>query len=148
MRGLDRLNYLLRLILSANGHRVGALKWQDMQAQIQYGGVIGAAKDLTLKDDRTFLSDFAHRIQMLTAAANQQRWEKMQSKFKQMDTEWQAQQGRNRLVSSCKITSPDPNDKNNRAAVDHYLLRILRLRFRYLIRRASMRWPPSQLKAA
>lgn len=86
---------------------------------------------------------------LLGFAANQQRWEKMQSKFKQMDTEWQAQQGRNRLVSSLQNNFPlDPNDKSNQQPWTITLLRILRLRFRYLIRRASMRWPPSQLKAA
>ena len=87
-----------------------------MQAQIQYGGVIGAAKDLTQKDDKTFLNVYVHRIQTLPGfAANQQRWEKMQAKFKEMDREWEIQQGRNRFVSSMQNNFPlDPNDKTIR----------------------------------
>ncbi|WP_316419357.1 hypothetical protein [Klebsiella pneumoniae] len=108
--------------IRANGPRVGALKWQDMQAQIQYGGVIGAAKDLTPEGRQDILERLRPQDPNAPGfAANQQRWEKMQSKFKQMDTEWQAQQGRNRLVSSLQNNFPlDPNDKNNQAAVDHY----------------------------
>ncbi|WEJ92425.1 MAG: hypothetical protein P0Y63_16180 [Klebsiella huaxiensis] len=108
--------------IRANGPRIGAMKWQDMQAQIQYGGVIGAAKDLTPEGRQDILERLRPQDPNAPGfAANQQRWEKMQGKFKQMDTEWQEQQGRNRLVSSMQNNFPlDPNDKNNQAAVDRY----------------------------
>ncbi|HDG9775831.1 TPA: hypothetical protein PGG59_004222 [Raoultella planticola] len=108
--------------IRANGPRVGAMKWQDMQAQIQYGGVIGAAKDLTPEGRQDILERLRPQDPSAPGfAANQQRWEKMQGKFKQMDTEWQEQQGRNRFVSSLQNNFPlDPNDKNNQAAVDRY----------------------------
>ncbi|MBW5930447.1 hypothetical protein CFM96_17585 [Klebsiella michiganensis] len=108
--------------ISRFGPRVGAMKWQDMQAQIQYGGVIGAAKDLTPEGRQDILERLRPQDPNAPGfASNQQRWEKMQGKFKQMDTEWQAQQGRNRLVSSMQNNFPlDPNDKNNQAAVDRY----------------------------
>lgn len=78
-----------------------------MQAQIQYGGVIGAAKDLTPEGRQDILERLRPQDPNAPGfAANQQRWEKMQSKFKQMDTEWQAQQGRNRLVSSLQNNFP------------------------------------------
>ena len=98
------------------------MKWQDMQAQIQYGGVIGAAKDLTPEGRQDILERLRPQDPDAPGfAANQQRWEKMQGKFKQMDTEWQEQQGRNRFVLSMQNNFPlDPNDKNNQAAVDRY----------------------------
>lgn len=108
--------------IRANGPRIGAMKWQEMQAQIQYGGVIGAAKDLTPEGRQDILERLRPQDPDAPGfAANQQRWEKMQGKFKQMDTEWQEQQGRNRFVLSMQNNFPlDPNDKNNQAAVDRY----------------------------
>ncbi|MCN7277766.1 hypothetical protein MLI18_000005, partial [Escherichia coli] len=106
----------------ANGPRIGAMKWKDMQAQIQYGGVIGAAKDLTPEGRQDILERLRPQDPNAPGfAANQQRWEKMQAKFKEMDREWEIQQGRNRFVSSMQNNFPlDPNDKNNQAAVDRY----------------------------
>ncbi|EEG8105013.1 hypothetical protein ODB14_004004 [Salmonella enterica] len=108
--------------IRANGPRIGAMKWQEMQAQIQYGGVIGAAKDLTPEGRQDILERLRPQDPDAPGfAANQQRWEKMQGKFKEMDKEWEIQQGRNRFVSSMQNNFPlDPNDKNNQAAVDRY----------------------------
>ncbi|WP_202209329.1 hypothetical protein [Escherichia coli] len=108
--------------IRANGPRIGAMKWKDMQAQIQYGGVIGAAKDLTPEGRQDILERLRPQDPNAPGfAANQQRWEKMQAKFKEMDREWEIQQGRNRFVSSMQNNFPlDPNDKNNQAAVDRY----------------------------
>lgn len=108
--------------IRANGPRIGSMKWQDMQAQIQYGGVIGAAKDLTPEGRQDILERLRPQDPNVPGYdANKQRWEKMQSKFKEMDKEWELQQGRNRFVSSMQNNFPlDPNDKNNQAAVDRY----------------------------
>ncbi len=119
--------------IRANGPRIGAMKWKDMRAQIQYGGVIGAAKDLTQKDDKTFLNVYVHRIQTHHGfAANQQRWEKMQAKFKEMDKEWEIQQGRNRFVSSMQNNPAGPERQNNQAAVDRYFAQDIAPSFSYI----------------
>ena len=54
-----------------------------MQAQIQYGGVIGAIKTLTPEGRQDILERLRPQDPNAPGfAANQQRWEKMQAKFK------------------------------------------------------------------
>lgn len=108
--------------LQAYGPMKGAKQWQDMQDQVRYGAVIGAAKDMTPSARQDLLQRLRpNDPDAVNFAANQQRWDKMQSKFKQLDAEWEKGQGVNRFTSSLQNNFPlDPNDKNNQAAADHY----------------------------
>lgn len=108
--------------IQAYGPLKGIKQWQDMQDQVKYGSVIGAAKDMSPSGRQ----DVLERLRPSDPnepnfAANQQRWDKMQSKFKQLDVEWEKGQGVSRFTSSLQNNFPlDPNDKNNQAAADHY----------------------------
>lgn len=109
-------------LINAYGPAKGLRQWQDLQDQQSYGGVIGAAKDMSPAGRQ----DLLERLRPSDPnapnfAANQQRWDKMQAKFKQLDTEWEKNQGSSRFESSLQNNFPlDPNDKNNQAAADHY----------------------------
>lgn len=109
-------------LINAYGPAKGLRQWQDLQDQQSYGGVIGAAKDMSPAGRQ----DLLERLRPMDPnapnfAANQQRWDKMQAKFKQLDTEWEKNQGSSRFESSLQNNFPlDPNDKNNQAAADHY----------------------------
>ncbi|CAI1026147.1 Uncharacterised protein [Serratia ficaria] len=109
-------------LINAYGPVKGLRQWQDLQDQQSYGGVIGAAKDMSPAGRQ----DLLERLRPSDPnapnfAANQQRWDKMQAKFKQLDTEWEKNQGSSRFESSLQNNFPlDPNDKNNQAAADHY----------------------------
>ncbi|KFB89628.1 hypothetical protein CR62_16725 [Serratia grimesii] len=109
-------------LINAYGPVKGLRQWQDLQDQQSYGGVIGAAKDMSPAGRQ----DLLERLRPSDPnapnfAANQQRWDKMQAKFKQLDTAWEKNQGSNRFESSLQNNFPlDPNDKNNQAAADHY----------------------------
>ncbi|HID9280210.1 TPA: hypothetical protein ACXIZC_002786 [Serratia marcescens] len=109
-------------LINAYGPAKGLRQWQDLQDQKSYGGVIGAAKDMSPAGRQ----DLLERLRPSDPnapnfAANQQRWDKMQAKFKQLDTEWEKNQGSSRFESSLQNNFPlDPNDKNNQAAADHY----------------------------
>ncbi|MEG7424427.1 hypothetical protein V6E20_10805 [Serratia marcescens] len=109
-------------LINAYGPAKGLRQWQDLQDQQSYGGVIGAAKDMSPAGRQ----DLLERLRPSDPnapnfAANQQRWDKMQAKFKQLDAEWEKNQGSSRFESSLQNNFPlDPNDKNNQAAADHY----------------------------
>ncbi|CAI1022737.1 hypothetical protein [Serratia proteamaculans] len=109
-------------LINAYGPAKGLRQWQDLQDQQSYGGVIGAAKDMSPAGRQ----DLLERLRPSDPnapnfAANQQRWDKMQAKFKQLDTEWEKNQGSSRFESSLQNNFPlDPTDKNNQAAADHY----------------------------
>ncbi|EMM3172389.1 hypothetical protein RKE85_003244 [Serratia marcescens] len=109
-------------LINAYGPAKGMRQWQDLQDQQSYGGVIGAAKSMS----PTARQDLLERLRPTDPnasnfAANQQRWDKMQAKFKQLDAEWEKNQGSARFSSSLQNNFPlDPNDKNNQAAADHY----------------------------
>ncbi|MEG7366325.1 hypothetical protein V6E14_00660 [Serratia marcescens] len=109
-------------LINAYGPAKGLRQWQDLQDQQSYGGVIGAAKDMSPAGRQ----DLLERLRPSDPnapnfAANQQRWDKMQAKFKQLDAEWEKNQGSSRFDSSLQNNFPlDPNDKNNQAAADHY----------------------------
>ncbi|CVA10153.1 hypothetical protein [Serratia marcescens] len=109
-------------LINAYGPAKGMRQWQDLQDQQSYGGVIGAAKSMT----PAARQDLLERLRPTDPnasnfAANQQRWDKMQAKFKQLDAEWEKNQGSARFSSSLQNNFPlDPNDKNNQAAADHY----------------------------
>ncbi|MFV1476130.1 hypothetical protein [Serratia marcescens] len=109
-------------LINAYGPAKGMRQWQDLQDQQSYGGVIGAAKSMS----PAARQDLLERLRPTDPnasnfAANQQRWEKMQAKFKQLDAEWEKNQGSARFSSSLQNNFPlDPNDKNNQAAADHY----------------------------
>jgi hypothetical protein len=109
-------------LINAYGPAKGLRQWQDLQDQQSYGGVIGAAKEMSPAGRQ----DLLERLRPSDPnapnfAANQQRWDKMQAKFKQLDTEWEKNQGSSRFESSLQNNFPlDPNDKNNQAAADHY----------------------------
>ncbi|MDW5502467.1 hypothetical protein R6Y99_21960 [Pseudomonas lundensis] len=109
-------------LINAYGPTKGLRQWQDLQDQQSYGGVIGAAKDMSPAGRQ----DLLERLRPSDPnapnfAANQQRWDKMQAKFKQLDTEWEKNQGSSRFESSLQNNFPlDPTDKNNQAAADHY----------------------------
>ena len=109
-------------LLRAYGPVKGMQQWQDLQQQQKYGGTIAAAKEMSPAGRQ----DLLERLRPSDPntpnfAANQQRWDKMQAKFKQLDTEWEKNQGSNRFESSLQNNFPlDPNDKNNQAAADHY----------------------------
>lgn len=108
--------------LQAYGPLKGAKQWQDMQDQVKYGAVIGAAKDMSPSGRQDVLERLRpNDPNEPNFAANQQRWDKMQAKFKQLDAEWEKGQGVNRFTSSLQNNFPlDPTDKNNQAAADHY----------------------------
>ena len=101
---------------------VGLRKWQDMQDQLRYGGAIAAAKNMTPGAREELLQQARPSDPNApNFAAQQQRWDKMQAKFKQLDVEWEKNQGSSRFESSLQNNFPlDPNDKNNQAAADHY----------------------------
>ncbi len=109
-------------LINAYGPAKGMRQWQDLQDQQSYGGVIGAAKSMS----PAARQDLLERLRPTDPnasnfAANQQRWDKMQAKFKQLDAEWEKNQGSARFSSSLQNNFPlDPNDKNNQAAADHY----------------------------
>ncbi|AWC73607.1 hypothetical protein CLM65_11130 [Serratia marcescens] len=109
-------------LINAYGPSKGMRQWQDLQDQQSYGGVIGAAKSMS----PAARQDLLERLRPTDPnasnfAANQQRWDKMQAKFKQLDAEWEKNQGSARFSSSLQNNFPlDPNDKNNQAAADHY----------------------------
>lgn len=109
-------------LINAYGPGKGMRQWQDLQDQQSYGGVIGAAKSMS----PSARQDLLERLRPTDPnasnfAANQQRWDKMQAKFKQLDAEWEKNQGSARFSSSLQNNFPlDPNDKNNQAAADHY----------------------------
>ncbi len=109
-------------LINAYGPSKGMRQWQDLQDQQSYGGVIGAAKSMS----PAARQDLLERLRPTDPnasnfAANQQRWDKMQAKFKQLDAEWEKNQGSVRFSSSLQNNFPlDPNDKNNQAAADHY----------------------------
>ncbi|HFF9830524.1 hypothetical protein V6307_15000 [Serratia marcescens] len=109
-------------LIKAYGPAKGMRQWQDLQDQQSYGGVIGAAKSMS----PAARQDLLERLRPTDPnasnfAANQQRWDKMQAKFKQLDAEWDKNQGSARFSSSLQNNFPlDPNDKNNQAAADHY----------------------------
>lgn len=109
-------------LVTTYGPSKGMRKWQDLQDQQQYGGVIGAAKSMSPAGRH----DLLDRLRPTDPnapnfAANQQRWDKMQAKFKQLDAEWEKDQGSARFSSSMENNFPlDPNDKNNQSAADHY----------------------------
>ncbi|EOE2144752.1 hypothetical protein ACKCRG_003985 [Serratia marcescens] len=109
-------------LINAYGPAKGMRQWQDLQDQQSYGGVIGAAKSMS----PSARQDLLERLRPTDPnasnfAANQQRWDKMQAKFKQLDAEWEKNQGSARFSSSLQNNFPlDPNDKNNQAAADHY----------------------------
>ncbi|HAT4984430.1 TPA: hypothetical protein I9786_002833 [Serratia marcescens] len=109
-------------LIKAYGPAKGMRQWQDLQDQQSYGGVIGAAKSMS----PAARQDLLERLRPTDPnasnfAANQQRWDKMQAKFKQLDAEWEKNQGSARFSSSLQNNFPlDPNDKNNQAAADHY----------------------------
>lgn len=108
--------------IQAYGPLKGSRQWQDMQDQVKYGAVIGAAKDMSPSGRQDVLERLRpNDPNEPNFAANQQRWDKMQAKFKQLDAEWEKGQGVNRFTSSLQNNFPlDPNDKNNQAAADHY----------------------------
>ncbi|MFS7358977.1 hypothetical protein AB6896_08905 [Rahnella inusitata] len=108
--------------IQAYGPLKGTKQWQDMQDQVRYGAVIGAAKDMSPSGRQDVLERLRpNDPNEPNFAANQQRWDKMQSKFKQLDVEWEKGQGVNRFNSSLQNNFPlDPNDKSNQAAADHY----------------------------
>lgn len=109
-------------LINAYGPAKGLRQWQDLQDQQSYGGVIGAAKDMSPAGRQ----DLLERLRPSDPnapnfAANQQRWDKMQAKFKQLDTEWEKNQGTMRVESSLQNNFPlDSTDKNNQLAIDHY----------------------------
>lgn len=109
-------------LINAYGPAKGLRQWQDLQDQQSYGGVIGAAKDMSPAGRQ----DLLQRLRPSDPnapnfAANQQRWDKMQAKFKQLDTEWEKNQGTMRVESSLQNNFPlDSTDKNNQLAIDHY----------------------------
>ncbi|QPT15234.1 hypothetical protein I6G37_09960 [Serratia rubidaea] len=109
-------------LINAYGSSKGMRQWQDLQDQQRYGGVIGAAKSMSPAGRQ----DLLDRLRPTDPnapnfAANQQRWDKMQAKFKQLDAEWEKNQGSARFSSSMENNFPlDPNDKNNQSAADHY----------------------------
>lgn len=109
-------------INSAKTPEVGLRKWQDMQDQLRYGAAIAAAKNMTPGARDDLLQQLRPTDPNASNfAANQQRWDKMQAKFKQLNAEWEKNQGSARFSSSLQNNFPlDPNDKNNQAAADHY----------------------------
>ncbi|HEJ8055902.1 TPA: hypothetical protein SMI48_002233 [Serratia marcescens] len=109
-------------LINAYGPAKGMRQWQDLQDQQSYGGVIGAAKSMSPAARQDLLERLRPKDPNASNfAANQQRWDKMQAKFKQLDAEWEKNQGSARFSSSLQNNFPlDPNDKNNQAAADHY----------------------------
>ncbi len=109
-------------LINAYGPAKGMRQWQDLQDQQSYGGVIGAAKSMS----PAARQDLLERLRPTDPnasnfAANQQRWDKMQAKFKQLDAEWEKNQGAMRVESSLQNNFPlDSTDKNNQLAIDHY----------------------------
>lgn len=109
-------------LINAYGPAKGLRQWQDLKDQQSYGGVIGAAKDMSPAGRQ----DLLERLRPSDPnapnfAAQQQRWDKMQAKFKQLDTEWEKNQGAMRVESSLQNNFPlDSTDKNNQLAIDHY----------------------------
>ncbi|WP_347299404.1 hypothetical protein [Clostridium perfringens] len=109
-------------LINAYGPAKGMRQWQDLQDQQSYGAVIGAAKSMSPAARQDLLERSRPTDPNASNfAANQQRWDKMQAKFKQLDAEWEKNQGSARFSSSLQNNFPlDPNDKNNQAAADHY----------------------------
>lgn len=107
---------------SAKNPTVGLRKWQDMQEQLRYGGVIAAAKAMTpvarealLEEDRPTDPNAPN------FAAQQQRWEKMGVKFKQLDAEWERNQGRTMVTNALNNgVALDPSNKSNKDAADSW----------------------------
>lgn len=109
-------------LISAKGPIAGAQQWQDMQEQLRYGGIVGAAKNLTPSSRQELLETMRPSDPNMPGFAKaQQRWEKMESKFTVLDKEWEASQANHRVASSLEKNFPlDPTDKNNQAATDNY----------------------------
>ncbi|CFQ88045.1 MULTISPECIES: hypothetical protein [Yersinia] len=109
-------------LVSAKGPIAGAQQWQDMQEQLRYGGIVGAAKNLTPSSRQELLETMRPSDPNMAGFAKaQQRWEKMEAKFTVLDKEWEANQATQRVASSLEKNFPlDPTDKNNQLAADNY----------------------------
>lgn len=109
-------------LINAYGPAKGMRQWQDLQEQQSYGAVIGAAKSMSPAARQDLLERSRPTDPNASNfAANQQRWDKMQAKFKQLDAEWEKSQGAMRVESSLQNNFPlDSTDKNNQLAIDHY----------------------------
>lgn len=108
--------------MRAYGPVKGQQQWQDMQQQQIYGSVIAAAKDMSPAARQDLLERLRPTDPVAgNFAATQQRWERMQTKFKQLDAEWEKDQGR--VMVSNALThgvALDPASKSNKAAADSY----------------------------
>lgn len=96
-------------LVTTYGPAKGMRKWQDLKDQQSYGGVIGAARSMS----PAARQDLLERLRptdpnVSNFAANQQRWDKMQAKFKQLDAEWEKNRGARDSLPPCKIISPGP----------------------------------------
>ncbi|WP_225182168.1 hypothetical protein [Pectobacterium aroidearum] len=106
--------------IDAYGPVDGLRQWQDFQEQKAYGSIISVAGDMS----PTARADILARARPSNPddpnfAGNQQRWEKMGAKFKEMDKAYEVAQGVARVDSSLQNNFPlDPNDKNNQSAID------------------------------
>ncbi|MBC3213401.1 hypothetical protein [Serratia fonticola] len=106
----------------AYGPVKGQQQWQDMQQQQVYGSVIAASKDMS----PTAREDLLERLRPNNPnaenfAANQQRWEKMKTKFSELDKEWERNQGRTMVsIALNNGVALDPTNKSNKDAADSY----------------------------
>lgn len=108
--------------IQAYGPLKGTKQWQDMQDQVRYGAVIGAAKDMSPSGRQDVLERLRpNDPNEPNFAANQQRWVKMKTKFGELDKEWDRNQGR-KMVSNAinNGVALDPANKNNKDAADSY----------------------------
>ncbi|MFV8904592.1 hypothetical protein ABQ333_04970 [Serratia fonticola] len=107
---------------SAKNPTVGLRKWQDMQEQLRYGGVIAASKDMSPTAREALLEEARPTDpNSPNFAAQQQRWSKMKAKFSELDKEWERNQGRTMVTNALNNgVALDPSNKSNKDAADSY----------------------------
>lgn len=108
--------------INAQGPEAGKQQWEEIQAQLRYGSVIAAAKNISPGARAAILEQEKPKDPNLPDfAARQQRWYKMQAKFSQLNGEWEKKQGSLRLAAAMQQGIPlDPHDTSNQAAADNY----------------------------